>query len=111
MDSFILYKRNTNLLDSLDYRIVDDSQFLGIENLEAVCKYLLAKRDNEYNHVDSFDLHYILCQINYITENNFDFNNEQLGRRYIILRKQLINWLKQCNTQDENGNDEVDIIE
>ena len=60
------------VLDSLDYTIVDNnSQFLGIENLEKVRKYLLDKRDGEYNHVDMLQLPYILEQINYIIENNF----------------------------------------
>ena len=85
------HKSLKNVLDSLDYTIVDDnSQFVGIENLEAVRKYFLDKRDNEYNHVDMFELPYILCHINYIIENNFEFNNERLRREYIKLTKQLI---------------------
>ena len=98
------HKPFKNVLDSLDYTIVDDnSQFLGIEILEAVRKYLLDKRDNEYNHVDMFELPYILKQINYIIENNFELNNEQLRREYIKLGKQLIKWFIECNTQDENN--------
>ena len=53
----------------------------------------------------------ILWHINFIIENNFKFNNEEIKVEYIKLRKQLINWYIQCNTQDENGNDDVDIIE
>ena len=56
-------------------------------------------------------LPYILWQINYKIENNFKFNNDEVKAEYINLRKQLINWFIQCNTQDENGNDVVDIIE
>ena len=94
-------------MDSLDYTIIDDnSQFLGIENLEAVRKYLLDKRDKKYNHVDRFELLYILGQIIYIIENNFEFNNERFRREYIKLRKQFIKWFIECNTQDEIGNDE-----
>ena len=49
-----------NVLDSLDYTIVDNnSQFLGIENLEMIRKYISEKRDEEYNHVDMFQLPYI----------------------------------------------------
>ena len=100
------HKSFKNVLDSLDYTIVDDnSQFLGIENVEAVRKYLLDKRDNEYNHIDMFRLPYLLEQINYILENNFEFNNEQLRREFIKLRKQKIKRFIECNTQDEN-NDE-----
>ena len=56
-----------NVLDSMDYTIVDNnSQFLGIENLEMIRKYLLNKRDGEYNHLDMLQLPYIFPQINYI---------------------------------------------
>ena len=56
-------------------------------------------------------LPYILWQINYILENNFKFNDDEIKAEYIKLRKQLINWFIQCNIPDENGNDDVDIIE
>ena len=52
----------------------------------------------------------ILWHINFIIENNFKFNNDEI-KVDIQLRKQLINWYFQCNTQNENGNDVVDIIE
>ena len=106
------HKPLKNVLDSLDYTIVDDnSQFLGIENLEMIRKYLLAKRDVEYAHCEMFQLPYIMEQINYIMENNFKFNDDEIRAENIKLRKQLIKWFIQCNTQDENGNDDVDIIE
>ena len=101
-----------NVLDSLDYTIVDNnSQYLGIENLETIREYLLYQRDEEYKHIDMTMLPCILYQINYIIENNFKFNNDEIKAEYIKLRKQLINWYTQCNTQDKNGNDDVDIIE
>ena len=56
-------------------------------------------------------LPYILWHIIYIIEINFKFNNDEIKTEYIELRKQLINWFIQCNTQDENGNDGVDILE
>ena len=106
------HKSFKNVLDSLHYTIVDDnSHILGIENLEMVRKCLLDKRDGEYNHVDMFQLPYILEQINYIIENNFEFNKGEIKAEFIKLRKQLINWFVQCNTQDENGNDDVHNIE
>ena len=106
------HKSLKNILDSLDFTIVDDaSQFLGIENLEMIRKNLLDKRDGKYNDVDTFQLPYILKQVNYILENNFRSKNDEIKAQYIKLRKQPINWFIQCNTQDENGNDEVDIIE
>ena len=74
-------------------------------------KYILDKRDGEYNHVEMFELPYIMDQINYIVENNFKFNNDEIKAKYIKLRKQPIKWFIQCNTQDENGKDDVDIIE
>ena len=55
-----------------------------------------------------FMLPYILWHINYIIENNFKFNNDETKAEYIKLGKQLSNWFIQCNTQDENGNDNVD---
>ena len=106
------HKSYENVLDGLDYTIVDNnSQFLGIQNLEMIRIYLLDKRDEEYNHVDRFQLPYILEKMNCIIENNFKFNNGEIKAEYIKLRKQLINWFVQGNTQDENGNDDVDIIE
>ena len=106
------HKSLKNVLDGLDYTIVDNnSQFLGIQNLEMIRIYLLDKRDEEYNHVDVFQLPYILEQINCIIENNFKFNKGEIKAEYIKLRKQLINWFVQGNTQDENGNDDVDIID
>ena len=49
------HKSFENVLNSLDYTIFDDnSQFLGIENLEMIRKYILDKRDGEYNHIDMF---------------------------------------------------------
>ena len=100
------------LLDSLDYTIVDDnSQYLGIENLETIREYLLVKRDEEYKHIDMHMLLYILWQNNYIIENNFKFINDEFKAAYIKLRKQLFNRFIQCKTQDENGNDDVDIID
>ena len=56
-------------------------------------------------------LPYIMEKINFILENNFKFNNDENRAEYIKLRKQLIDWFVQCNTQDENGNDDDDIIE
>ena len=76
-----------------------------------VIVYLLDKRVGEYNHVDMFQLPYILEQVIFIIENNFEFNEGEIKAEYIKSRKQLINWFNQCNTQDENGNDDVDIIE
>ena len=40
------HKAFNNVLDSLDFTNVDDNSQL-LENLEAVGKYLLDKRDNE----------------------------------------------------------------
>ena len=58
------HKSFENVSDSLDYTIVDNnSQFLGIENLEMIRKYLLGKRDGEYNHVDMIQIPYFLQQI------------------------------------------------
>ena len=106
------YKSFKKVLDSLDYIIVDNnSQYLGIENLETIREYLLDKRDGEYKHIDMHMLPYILSQINQITENNFELNNDKFTAEYIKLGKQLINWFVQCNNQDANGNDDVDIIE
>ena len=99
------HKSFKNVLDSLDYTIVDNnSQFLGIENLEMIPKYLLDKRDVEYAHCEFFELPYILEQINCLIENNFKFNNDEIKAEYIKLRKQLIKWFVECNTQDENEN-------
>ena len=105
------HKPFKNVLDSLDYTIVDNnSQFLGIDNLETIREYLLDKRDGEYKHIEMYMLPYILWQINYKIKNNLEFNNEKIKVEYIKLRKQLINWFIQCNTQ-KDGNDDVDIIE
>ena len=101
-----------NVLDSLDYTIVDNNNpFFGIENLEIIREYLLEKRDGEYKHIEMHILPYILWQINYKMENNFKFNDDDFKAEYIKLRKQLINWFIQCNTRDENGNDDVDFFE
>ena len=100
------------VLDSLLYTIVDNnSQCLGIENLETIRDYLLDKRDGEYKHIERFMLTCILWHIIYIIENKFKFNNDEIKTEYIKLRKQLIIWFIQCKTQYENGNDNVDIIE
>ena len=54
-----------NVLDSLDYTIVDNNRkILGTENPEMIQKYIRDKRDNEYTHIDMFQLPYILGQIN-----------------------------------------------
>ena len=77
-----------NVLDSLDYTIVDNnSQYLGIENLETIREYLLDKRDGEYKHIEMFMLPFILWHINYITEKKFEFNNDEIKTEYIKLRK------------------------
>ena len=90
------HKSFKNVLDSLDYTIVgDNSQFLGIENLEMIRKYLLDKREGEYKHIDMHILHFILYHIKFINENNFKFNNDDIKVEYIKLRKQLINWFVQ----------------
>ena len=101
-----------NVLDSLDYIIVDNNrEYFGIDNLETIREYLLNKRDGEYKHNDMYVLPNILWQINFIIENNFKFNSDEIKAEYIKLRKQLINWYVQCNTQDVNGIDDVDIID
>ena len=42
------HKSFKNVLDSLNYIIVDNnSQFLGIENVETIRDYLFNKRDGE----------------------------------------------------------------
>ena len=106
------HKLFKNVLDSLDYTIVDNNRkYFGIENLETIREYLLDKRDGEYKHVDMHMLPYILWQINYIIENNFKFNNDEVKAEFIKLRKQPINSFIQCKTQDENGNDDIDFIE
>ena len=74
-------------------------------------KYLLGKRDREYKLIDMHILPYILYHINCIIENNFKFINDESKAEYIKLGKQLINWFVQGNTQEENGNDDVDIFE
>ena len=48
-----------------------------------------------------YELLYILWQINYITENNFKFNDDEIKAEYIKLRKQPIKCFVECNTQDE----------
>ena len=73
-------------------------------------KYLLDKRDGEYNHVDMIQLPCNLQQINYIIENNSKFNDDEIRAEYNKLRKQLFSWFVQCNTQ-KDGNDDVDIFE
>ena len=103
-----------NVLDSLDYTIVDNNRhYLRIDNLETIREFLLNKRDDEYKHIDMTILPCILWHIIFIIEikNNFKSNNDEIKLEYIKLRKQPINWYIQCNTQDENGNDDVDIIE
>ena len=46
-----------NVLNSLDYTIVDNnSQYLGFKNLESIRAYLLDKRDGEYKHIDMFQV-------------------------------------------------------
>ena len=106
------HKSFKNVLDSLDYTIVDNkSLFLGFENLERIRKCILDKRDGEYNHVYMFQLPYILQKMNYIIEKKFKFDDDEIKAEFIKLRKQHINWFIQCNTQEENGNDGVDIIE
>ena len=96
---FLFIKRNTNRLkwlDSLYFAIVDNnSQFLGIENLEMIRKYFSDKRDVDYVHCEMFELPYNLEQIIYIIENNFKFNNDEIKAEYI-------KWFVECNTQDEN---------
>ena len=105
------HKLFKNVLDSLDYTIVDNNnECFGVDNLETIRKYLLDKRDGEYKLIDMHTLPYILWQINYIIENNFKFNIDEIKAEYIKLRKQLINWFTQCNTQDENGNDDVNMF-
>ena len=106
------HKSFKNVLDSMDYTIVDNnSQFLGIEDLEMIRKNNLDKRDVDYNHAEMLQLPFIIEQLNYIIENNFKFNSDEIRAEYNKLRKQFIDWFVQCNTQDENGNDNVDIIE
>ena len=49
------HKSINNVLDSIDYTIVDNnSQFVGIANLETIRKYLFDEKGGEYNHVDMF---------------------------------------------------------
>ena len=94
-----------SVLDSLDFTIVDDnSQVLGIGKLEMIRNYLLNKREGEYNQVDVFELPYIMEQLNYIIENKFKLNNNEIRAEYNKLRKQLIRWFVECNTQDKNEN-------
>ena len=104
------HKSFKNVLGSLDYTIVDNnSQFLGIDNLETIREYLLDKRDGEYKHIEIYVLPYNLWQIKYIIENNFKFNNEQIRVEYNKLRRKLNNWFSQCNTQ-KDAKDDADII-
>ena len=100
------------VLDSLDYTIVDNNRhYLGIDNLKTIRGYLLNKRDDESKHIYLTILPCFLWHNNFIVENNFNFNIDEVKIEYIKLRKQLINWYNQCNTPDENGNDDVDITE
>ena len=69
------------------------------------------KRDGECKHIHMHLLPFILRQNSFIIENNFKFNNDEIKAEFIKLRRQPINWFIQCNTIDENGNDDVDIIE
>ena len=99
------HKSFKKVLDSLDYINFDNnSQFLGIENLEMIRKYLSDKRDVEYAHSEMFELPYILEQINYVIEKNFKFNDDEIKAEFDKLKKQPIKWFVECNTQDENEN-------
>ena len=101
-----------NVLDSLDYTIVDNNRhYLIIDNLETIREFLLNKRDDECKHIDMTILPCILWHNNFIIQNNFKFINDEIKVEFIKLRKKLINWCIQSNTQDESGNDDVDIIE
>ena len=101
-----------NVLYSLDYAIVDNfSQYFGVENFDTIREYLLDKRYGEYKHIEMHTLPYILRQIDYMIENNFKFNNDEAKAECIKLRKQPNTWFIQCNTQNENGNDDIDIFE
>ena len=84
---------------------------MGVENFDTIREYLLDKRDGEYKHIEMHTLPYILWQIIYMIENNFKFINDEVKAEYNKLRKQFNNWFIRCKTQDENGNDDVDIIE
>ena len=58
------HKSFINVLDSLDYTIVDNnSQYFRSENLETIRECLLDKRDGEYKHIEMFIVPYILWQI------------------------------------------------
>ena len=106
------FKSFKNVLDSLDYTIVDyNRQLLGIGKLESIRENLLKKLDREYKRIEMFMLPYLLWHINCIIGNNFKFNNDEIKTEYNKLGKQPFNWFIQCNTQDKNGNDDVDIIE
>ena len=75
-----------NVLDSLDYTIVDNNRhYLGIDNLETIREYLLNKRDEEYKHIIMTILPCILWHINFRIENNFEFNNGEIKVEYIKL--------------------------
>ena len=71
------------VLDSLDYTIVDNSRhYIGSDNLETIREFLLNKRDDEYKHIDMTILPCILWHINFIIENNFKFNNDEIKLEY-----------------------------
>ena len=73
-----------NVLDSLDYTIVDSNRhYFGIDNLETIREFFSNKRDDEYKDIDKTILPCILWHINFIIENNFKFNNDEIKLEYI----------------------------
>ena len=93
-----------DILNIFDYGIVENNaKFHGVYISENIRIYLL-----DEGREDVMSLSAMLSQINAIIENQFRFTNIQLKDDYIQLRKLILEWLLENNTELED--DSTDLL-
>ena len=92
-----------NFFDNLI--LLNTEKYVGIGNLEDIRKYVIKVYEGKYIE-ETVSVLGVLSQINLIIDKIHSDKNSDIKQLYRNLRKRILIWLKESNT-----NQEVDIIE
>ena len=99
-------KTISDCLSATDFAIVENIRLFGIKHLEDIHNRFLEFRQTEYIE-NSVALLKILKQINCIVDNYSSHEgDENIFNEYVEMRKLIVDWLIECNTEPEVNNQE-----
>ena len=92
-----------NFIDNLI--LCNTSKYIGIGNLEDLLEYIINMYDGKYVE-DLMTILGIVYQINIIIDKFYLDNESDINQLYRDLRKRILVWLKEHNTNSKDDDDE-----